>query len=50
MGALRDRMKTHMELRALSPHAIDAYLQQAELYVHCVGHRPDRLQPEQTRA
>ena len=50
MGALRDRMKTHMELRGLSPHTIDAYLQQVKLYVRYLDQRPDRLEPEQVRA
>ena len=35
MGALRDRMTSHMELRGLSPRTIDVYLRQMTCCRRC---------------
>ena len=44
MGALRDRMKSHMELKGLSPRTIDVYLRQMTHFVRYVGHSPETME------
>ena len=50
MGALGQRMKSHMELRGLSPRTIQVYLQQMWQFVQYVGHGPERMEAEEIRS
>ena len=50
MGALGQRMKSHMELKGLSPRTIQVYLQQMCQFVEYVGHSPDRTDAEEIPA
>ena len=49
MGALRERMKSHMVLKGLSPRTIDVYLQQLTHFVRYVGHSPETMETEEIR-
>jgi integrase/recombinase XerD len=50
MGALGQRMKSHMELKGLSPRTIQVYLQQMSQFVEYVGYSPDRADAEEIRS
>lgn len=50
MGALGQRMKSHMELKGLSPRTIQVYLQQMSRFVQHVGHGPARMDSEEIRS
>ena len=50
MGALGQRMKSHMELKGLSPRTIQVYLQQMSQFVEYVGHSPERTDAEEIRS
>ena len=50
MGALRERMTSHMELKGLSPRTIDVYLRQLMCFVRYVGHSPETMETEEIRA
>ena len=50
MGALGQRMKSHMELKGLSPRTIHVYLRQMSLFVQYVGHGPERMDAEEIRS
>ena len=50
MGALRDRMTSHMELKGLSPRTMDVYLRQMTCFVRYVGHGPGTMDSEEIRS
>ena len=50
MGALGQRMKSHMELKGLSPRTIQVYLQQMSQFVQYVEHGPERMDGEEIRS
>jgi len=49
MGALRERMASHMQLKGLSPRTIDVYLRQMTCFVRYVGHSPATMETEEIR-
>ena len=50
MGALRERMRSHMELKGLSPCTMDVYLRQMTCFVRFVGHGPEAMNAEEIRS
>ena len=50
MGALRERMTSHMELKGLSPRTIDVYLKQLTCFARYVEHSPETMETEEIRA
>ena len=50
MGALRERMRSHMELKGLSPRTIDVYLRQMTCFVRFVGHGAETMDTEEIRS
>ena len=49
MTVLRQRMTEDMQVRNLSPHTQESYLQQVSLFARHFGKSPDALTPEHIR-
>ena len=49
MGVLAARMKSHMELKGLSPRTVSIYLHRMSEFVRFVGHSPQTMRPEEMR-